>query len=208
MSRQTIYAIEAGSYVPNTAVSLQLARVLGVTAEELFSLPLPDARTEQVALLDGSQPARSGQPVRLCRVDKRLVASADSPIAWRLPSGDAIMTGRTSARICDPDADLSHRILIAGCDPGISVLARHMQSTGIGLIVAQRNSTQALALLKKGEVHIAGTHLRDAASGESNIAEIARLFRRTRWRYFRSRFGRKALLRRRVIQKAFAALKT
>ena len=37
MSRQTIYAIEAGTYVPNTEVALNLARCLEVTVEELFS---------------------------------------------------------------------------------------------------------------------------------------------------------------------------
>jgi putative molybdopterin biosynthesis protein len=38
VSRQTIYAIEAGTYVPNTEVALNLARELEVTVEELFSL--------------------------------------------------------------------------------------------------------------------------------------------------------------------------
>ena len=39
VTRQTIYAIEAGTYVPNTEVTLRLARELEVTVEELFSLP-------------------------------------------------------------------------------------------------------------------------------------------------------------------------
>jgi len=39
VSRQTVYAIEAGTYVPNTEVTLRLARELQVTVEELFSLP-------------------------------------------------------------------------------------------------------------------------------------------------------------------------
>ena len=33
VSRQTVYAIEAGTYVPNTAVSLKLARALETTVE-------------------------------------------------------------------------------------------------------------------------------------------------------------------------------
>jgi len=36
VSRQTIYAIEDGSFVPNTAVALQLSRVLDVNVEEIF----------------------------------------------------------------------------------------------------------------------------------------------------------------------------
>ena len=39
ISRQTIYAIESGSYVPNTAVALRLARTLEVNVEDLFALP-------------------------------------------------------------------------------------------------------------------------------------------------------------------------
>ncbi len=38
VSRQTIYAIEAGTYVPNTEVALNLARELEVTVDELFTL--------------------------------------------------------------------------------------------------------------------------------------------------------------------------
>ena len=37
-SRQTIYAIEAGSYIPNTELALGLARELEVSVEQLFSL--------------------------------------------------------------------------------------------------------------------------------------------------------------------------
>lgn len=38
VSRQTIYAIEAGDYVPNTALALQLAKLLEVRVEDLFQL--------------------------------------------------------------------------------------------------------------------------------------------------------------------------
>jgi putative molybdopterin biosynthesis protein len=72
--------------------------------------------------------------------------------------------------------DFRNRILVAGCDPGISVLARHVQAAGIELVLAHRNSSQALKLLKEGCVHIAGTHLLDEASGESNLPAVGRLF--------------------------------
>src|SRR3984957_9807261 len=39
VSRQTIYAIESGDFIPNTSVALQLARVLEVSVEDLFSVP-------------------------------------------------------------------------------------------------------------------------------------------------------------------------
>jgi putative molybdopterin biosynthesis protein len=169
VSRQTIYAIEAGTYIPNTVTSLQLARALGVVVEDLFSLPenpVNQVRTEPVTPLS----AVAGQPVQLCRIDDRLVATAPSPFPWFLPPSDAIMTGKTRAQVADPDADFSNRILIAGCDPAISVLARHVRSSNVELVLVHRNSTQALALLKSGSVHVAGTHL------QSNIPEVERIF--------------------------------
>src|SRR5262249_46615183 len=47
---------------------------------------------------------------------------------------------------------------------------------GVELVLAHRNSSQSLMLLKQGCIHVAGTHLRDESSGESNLPEIGRLF--------------------------------
>lgn len=186
VSRQTIYAMEAGSYVPNTALALKLARVLEAGVEELFSLagdfPAAGLRTEQVLLLPGSDSPAAGQPVQLCRVDKRVVASAPSPVRWYFPASDAVVAGKAAARgrvrvqVFHADEEFRNRILVAGCDPAISVLARHLQAAGIELVLAHRNSSQALALLKEGCIHVAGTHLRDEPSGESNLPAIGRLF--------------------------------
>ncbi len=58
VTRQTIYAMEAGSYIPNTAVALRLAKALDATVEDLFALPREtpavEARTEQAHLLTGA----------------------------------------------------------------------------------------------------------------------------------------------------------
>ena len=186
VSRQTIYAMEAGTYVPNTAVALRLARALDATVEELFTLAdggrVPNLRSEPAVLLPGSATLQAGQAVQLCRVDKRLLASAPAPVMWYFPATDAVAAdipgpqGKAQFRIFDEEDNFSNRILVAGCDPGISVLSRHAQAAGAHLVLAHRNSSQALALLKQGCVHVAGTHLRDEASGESNLPEIGRLF--------------------------------
>jgi molybdate-binding protein/DNA-binding XRE family transcriptional regulator len=186
VSRQTIYAMETGTYVPNTAVALRLARALDTTVEELFTLagsdPEPNLRSERAILLPGSATVREGQAVQLCRVEKRLMASAPSPVPWYFPATDAVVTdkpgrqGGARVQIFQAEDDFTNRILVAGCDPGISVLSRHVQAAGIELVLAHRNSSQALSLLKKGCVHIAGTHLRDESSGESNLPEIGRRF--------------------------------
>src|ERR1700722_8785920 len=78
VSRQTIYAIESGDYVPNAAVALQLARVLEVTVEELFSLGAsterPPTNAQAELLASGNEEYVSGELVRLGRVGKRRVA--------------------------------------------------------------------------------------------------------------------------------------
>ena len=83
IGRQTVYAIESGTYMPNTAVALRLARTLEVGVEDLFSLPsdAPAAPlpTEQVTLLPHPDTPRAGDPMQLCRVDRRTIASSPSP---------------------------------------------------------------------------------------------------------------------------------
>jgi molybdate-binding protein/DNA-binding XRE family transcriptional regulator len=189
VSRQTIYAMEAGSYVPNTTVALRLARVLEVAVEELFSFddasetPAP---VQEVGLLPGEE-AEPGLPVQLCRVDKYTMAVSPSPVAWHLPPADAVIidmarngSSPNSARVqlFQDETQFGNRLLMAGCDPAMSVLARHLQKANIELVLAHRNSMQALELLRKGCVHIAGSHLRDETTGESNLPEVRRLFPR------------------------------
>src|SRR5579871_580765 len=74
VSRQTIYAIEAGTYVPNTEVALCIAHELEVTIDELFALEqsLPKPEFLAADILSGGSPAK-GQPVRVCRVGSRWV---------------------------------------------------------------------------------------------------------------------------------------
>ncbi|HCC57685.1 MAG TPA: hypothetical protein DEQ47_10565, partial [Solibacterales bacterium] len=64
VSRQTVYAMESGAYVPNTATALRLARALGSTVEELFTLAggetVFDPRTATAALLPDSASLAAG----------------------------------------------------------------------------------------------------------------------------------------------------
>jgi DNA-binding XRE family transcriptional regulator len=70
VSRQTIYAIEAGSYVPNTEVALNLARELEVTVDELFTLQERSRKSPEslaAEILSAESPSK-GQPVRICQI--------------------------------------------------------------------------------------------------------------------------------------------
>lgn len=190
VSRQTIYAIEAGGFTPNTAAALRLARALEAGVEELFRLPdvapaPPEPLSEEALPLPGGEPPEPGQPVQLCRVDRRLIAVGPSPAPWYLPLSHGVVTRQTAAagrpakamvQLLDDAGDPASRILVAGCDPAMSLLERALLPAGVEVVLVHRNSSQALQLLKDGCVHIAGTHLRDQASGESNLPTVRRMF--------------------------------
>ncbi len=183
VSRQTVYAMEAGDYVPNTTVALKLARALQTSVEDLFQLsevkvPI-DPPTQPVNMLSGDE-GRAGGRVQICRVEDKLIASGGAPVQWSFVPADGIVISgaRGNARVetFHPQHEFKNRILMAGCDPGMPVLSRHMQFAGIELVFAQRNSLQALKLLAEGSIHAAGTHLHDEESGEWNVPQIRRQF--------------------------------
>ena len=184
VSRQTIYAMETGTYVPNTLLALKLAKVFEVKVEDLFQLEDAAAppHSEAVELLPAEQDAQPGLPVQLCDVDDRLVAVLPAPNAWSLPPADAVLIeagkrpGRARAQLFQEEKQFRMRLLIAGCDPGISVLLRHLQREGVEAVVAYRNSSQSLDLLKQSLIHVAGSHLRDEATGESNLPVVRKHF--------------------------------
>jgi putative molybdopterin biosynthesis protein len=185
VQRQTIYAMEAGTYVPNTLIALRLAQVLGVKVEDLFALEGNVAAvsgTREVDLLPMEDHLQPGQPLQLCRVLKRLVGVPSMPVSSYLPAADAVVVKRgrkTGKALIQPfvvDREYGRRLLIAGCDPGISVLGRHLKNAGVELVTASCSSSKALDLLKHKQIHVAGSHLRDEATGESNLPAVRKLF--------------------------------
>ena len=161
VSRQTIYAMEAGNYIPNTAVALKMARVLECTVEELFELEPEAFAAPPVtkAELIGEGGRFAGAPLELCRVGRKLVAVPAVPVPWHVIPADGLLVDPLKQSVQILEERLEHRLLIAGCDPATSVLARHLQRIQVGLVSAPVNSSEALALLEQGVVHLAGTHM-------------------------------------------------
>ncbi|HEY1496744.1 MAG TPA: helix-turn-helix domain-containing protein, partial [Candidatus Solibacter sp.] len=175
VSRQTVYAIEAGTYVPNTQVALHLARELQVTVEELFSLSgeSPDRGGRVQSDLLSAGPPRPGQPVRICQVGPRRVSIPVNASPYYLPEADGVIerAGRTSTRadlavFADDDPAGQKRLVLAGCDPATGLLARMVEKiSGVEVVSAAASSKLALQWLREGKVHIAGSHLEDARTG-------------------------------------------
>jgi molybdate-binding protein/DNA-binding XRE family transcriptional regulator len=190
ISRQTVYAIEAGTYVPNTAVSLKLARVLDTSVEEIFSLEADENAAEEIAealVLDSCGGIEPGQPLQLCKVGHKVVAVAPEDSGRGLPQADAVLLefrrkGKLAhaarLRMLATAWKDTPRILLAGCDPSVSFLAHALQARNCELVVAYENSTRALQMLQEGLVHVAGTHLIDQATGKTDLAAITRGFPR------------------------------
>lgn len=182
VSRQAIHAIESGAFVPNTSVALSLASVLGVSVEELFSIEDPvsgSARRIRATAFQGLPPARSPL-VRLCQVSGRTLAVPAEAEEFHLPDSDGMVVGSSKEGPVDVelwgDWKSSRQILIAGCDPAVTVLRQGLNAAGVDLIPWNCNSSQSLQLLKEGQAHIAGCHLVDE-TGQQNLGAVHSLFR-------------------------------
>ena len=185
VSRQTIYAIEAGTYVPNTEVALHLARELEVTVDELFSLQAGgQASPEPVAAeVLSAAPPEKGQPVRLCQIGTRWVSVPVTASPYYMPEADGIIkrtrraNGRVDLVVFAKEEAAEKRLVLAGCDPATSLLGRMVEKiSGVEIVSAAASSKLALRWLKEGKVHIAGSHLEDPKTGEFNLPFIRKEF--------------------------------
>lgn len=189
VSRQSIYAMEAGSYVPNTAIALKLAHILGVRVEDIFllhetSTTPPSVEAELLPLPPDGRKVLRGQPLHLCDVHGRLVAVPSESDSWSLPAADAVAVtdassdDRVQAEILGEDKGIEKRLLLAGCDPSAPVLGRYLQKHGVDLVVVYQNSSQSVELLKQGVIHLAGTHIAEGDKGASELAAMRKSFGR------------------------------
>lgn len=191
ITRQAVSSIEAGKYLPTTAVALHLATVLNCQVEDLFRL----VETGEVVtgeLASGLRPEFLAQNarVKVVRVGERLIVrsvaslgdvlnytiSADGLIA-DLPD-DVRTSGKRSAqvkvRLFRERRLIEQEIAVAGCDPAVFLAGEYLRrhSNHAAVVGWTMGSGAALDALKRGEVHIAGIHILDSKSGESNLPYV------------------------------------
>ncbi|MHC5934676.1 substrate-binding domain-containing protein [Nostoc sp.] len=118
----------------------------------------------------------AGESVRV----KEFPSISKLPLASELASnerhseGEAqsqIGTNKVLVRLLDDIDKLHNTVVIAGCTPVLSLLARATERWHPQLRIHYRfaHSKAALSSLCRGEVHIAGMHLYDPKTGEHNI---------------------------------------
>jgi putative molybdopterin biosynthesis protein len=142
--------------------------VLDATVEDLFALeneekPAADVRAFEP--LDDTVTFEPGEPIQICRVGRRAIGIAPPLVPSWLPMADGIVgnSGNSASMAGEPDD--ANRLLIAGCDPALSLLARHAREAGIDVVLASGNSARSLEWLRAGKIDIAGSHLNDPIDG-------------------------------------------
>jgi len=158
--------------------------VLEVSVEDLFSLAgaaeRPPADVQAELLATGREEYVSGELVRLGRVGKRKVAVPAPRVPMFLSDADGAIVSQSKSRamvreVTEPASD-RNSLVIAGCDPALSVLASELNAVGTDVISVPCSSQEALNWLRKGLVHVAGTHLCDRQTGEYNLPVVKSLF--------------------------------
>lgn len=189
VTRQAVSAIESNLYLPTTAVALRLASVLSCRVEDLFSLVPTEDIVEGTLIGSLPQAETSTHPIRVkvSSVGKRTiirpVTDLGEQLSFTVPA-DGYVTGTfgkqsgTTVRVKlsrDREA-IEQEISVAGCDPAIFLVGEHLRrskdrTTVVGWTMG---SMAALQSLQRGEVHVAGMHLFDPVTGESNLPFLRR----------------------------------
>jgi putative molybdopterin biosynthesis protein len=189
ITRQAVSAIESHLYLPTTAVALRLAAALGCRVEDLFSLAEEHDVIE--GKLIGRLPQRDEKSsvirVKVARVGTRMVVrpvmELGEVLSHTVPADGyaADVQGQASGamvrvKLSRDRQAIEQQISVAGCDPAIFLAGEHMrrykdQTSVVGWTMG---SMAALRALQQGEVHVAGLHLFDPTTGESNLPFLRR----------------------------------
>lgn len=189
VTRQAVSAIESDLYLPTTAVALRLASVLACHVEDLFSLAPTEDLLEGTLIGHLPQAQTSTHPIRVkvSTVGKRTVVrpvtDLGEQLSFAIPA-DGYITGtdrRSSGstvrvKLSRDRGAIEQEISVAGCDPAIFLAGEHLRrhkdrTTVVGWAMG---SVAALQSLQRGEVHVAGMHLFDPVTGESNLPFLRR----------------------------------
>jgi putative molybdopterin biosynthesis protein len=183
LSRQALGAIEAGIYQPGIGAALSLARELGETVERLFGVEdEKEGRHLDAHWYDDIVDSRSSRRARasLGRVGGRIVAVPQNAAGLSLSPVAGIVARRKGNRAevvtYNSSDEIDAALLIAGCDPSVTLLADWMtrHHSPARLVPIPCSSSRALDALVRGCAHTAGVHLRDADAEDYNLESVSR----------------------------------
>jgi molybdate-binding protein/DNA-binding XRE family transcriptional regulator len=152
VSRAEISAIETGRVVPSVVVALKLAAALGESVEAIFGV----ARGQESVPWAWPSTVADGRVWRATINGRVFVYPVEETAAGMIPHDGSVTSQRLDLVT---DARPERTLVVAGCDPLAGVLAHEMaERHGIRVLPLLRSSTEALDLLKRGLIHVAGVH--------------------------------------------------
>ena len=182
VTRQFICAVEAGQYAPATSVALRLAAVLNCRVEDLFRLKVSN-EVREGELVGSFSAVAAGTRVKIACVGEHVIVRpllASGLHSNLSQSADGLIIGRGSpgsvkVQLLKDWQSVRRQVVVAGCDPAIALAAEYLYRSGQGgLFAFVLGSGAAIDALNRGEIHIAGIHLVDEASGECNLPYLRR----------------------------------
>ncbi len=183
LSRQALGAIETGLYQPSVGVALSLARELGETVERLFGVE-GEKEGRQFDAHWHTEMAERGRSKHaravLGRVGSRIVAVPQAAATLSLNPTAGIVSrlkgNRAEVVTYNSSDEIDAALLVAGCDPSVTILADWMtrHHCPARLAPVPCSSKRALDALVKGCAHVAGVHLRDADAADYNLQSVRR----------------------------------
>lgn len=192
LTRQAVSSIESNVYLPTTGVALQLASALDCRVEDLFRLADADHMIEGklVGPLPSYDPSHPTIRVKVATVGTRTVVrpvtglgdvlSFTVPTDGYLADIQGAKSGSTvRVKLSRDRRAIEQEISVAGCDPAIFLAGEHLrrQKDQTSVVGWTMGSMAALRALQQGEVHVAGLHLYDPATGESNLPVLRRVLK-------------------------------
>ena len=192
ITRQAISAIESNLYLPTTAVALHLASVLACRVEDLFSIGIVEDIVEGKLIGHLPQSDIKASPTRVkvsmvgSKTVVRPVSGLGGALSFTVPADGYLIESqghasdaRVRVKLSRDRQAIEQSISVAGCDPAIFLGGEHMrrhkdQTSVVGWTMG---SMAALRALQQGEVHVAGVHLFDPATGESNLPFLRRVLK-------------------------------
>ena len=184
ITRQAVSSIESNLYLPTTGVALHLASALACRVEELFNLRTAEDIVEGKLIGHLPQCDLKASPIRVkvstvgSKTVVRPITGLGEALSFTVPADGYVVEthGQTSGatvrvKLSRDRQAIDQAISVAGCDPAIFLAGEHMRSRKdqTSLVGWTMGSMAALRALQQGEVHVAGLHLFDPATGESNL---------------------------------------
>lgn len=165
LPRTSICAIEGRRLTPSVNAALALARTLGSTVEKMFGEP----KLRSTAALEWAWSPHV-EPCRYWKAEvsgRKLLFPVEAISLNGIPHDGVSLKGKCNERAGKMGEST---IVLACCDPAAGLIAaEYARTSGFRMIVLPRGSGEALDLLARGLIHVAGLHQSTPGNPNRNV---------------------------------------